>query len=198
MKEIIKTLMRLLSRLAVLPFVILYFFAGFLFSKDKTFQCYSQFFSLIPGLAGEYLRREFYRLTLKECSKDCCISFGTIFSTPDVVIGRRVYIGAYCLIGHSRIGDDALLASRVSILSGLHQHGMKYIHKPIRDQERKFEVVSVGEDCWLGEGAIIGAHVGAHSVIAAGSVVFEEVEPFSIMKGNPAALVRYRTEEVNL
>lgn len=192
MKDLLKAICRGIGRILILPLFLLYWVTKLFDKRDTHIAGYSQFLSLFPGLSGQYLRREFYRLTLRRCSKDCCISFGTIFSTNDVEIGKRVYIGAYSTIGHARIHDNVLLASRVSAISGFHQHDIRALNVPIRDQEGVFEVVTIEEDCWIGEGAVIGADIGKHSVIAAGSVVFKDVPPFSIMQGNPAQLVRDR------
>lgn len=181
-----------ICRVLAFPFYLLYLGFFLVIPKKKSFQGFSQLFSLAPGIIGEYLRREFYRLVLKSCSKDCCISFGTIFSTDDVEIGEGVYIGSYCVIGRSRIARNVLLSSRVSILSGIHQHNIESLEIPIKEQDAIYTLVSIGEDCWIGEGAIVGADVGAHSIIAAGSVILKEVDPFSIMLGNPGRLIRYR------
>jgi hypothetical protein len=50
----------------------------------------SQACSLIPGRPGDYLRGAFYRLTLRQCAADICISFGTLFSDPKTVIESKV------------------------------------------------------------------------------------------------------------
>lgn len=188
-------LCRGISRLCVFPVYLIYSITHLIFLKENIFQGYSQLFSLVPGIVGEYLRREFYRLTLKLCSPNCCISFGTIFSTNDVEIGENVYIGAYCIIGHARLEKNVLISSHVSIISGTQQHGIEKLNIPILKQKRKLKVVRIGEDCWIGEGAIISADVGKKSVVASGSVVFKKVLPFSIMMGNPARLVRRRGQK---
>jgi acetyltransferase-like isoleucine patch superfamily enzyme len=36
-----------------------------------------------------------------------------------------------------------------------------------------------------------------HSIIAAGSVVTKDVEPYAIVGGNPAKLIRYRTSDAS-
>lgn len=192
MLELAKGLFRTLARVAVLPLFLLYRLERIVISTDRAFQGYSQLLALIPGLLGEYLRREFYRLTLKHCSTTSCISFGTIFSTADVEIGERVYIGNYCIIGHARIGEDTLVASRVSITSGRKQHGIDRVDQPIREQPGIFEAVTIGRDCWIGEGAVVGVNVGPHAVVAAGSVVSKAVSEFEIVAGNPAVVIRTR------
>jgi virginiamycin A acetyltransferase len=52
----------------------------------------------------------------------------------------------------------------------------------------------VGNDVWIGREAVImpGVRVGHGSVIAAGAVVTGDVEPYTIVGGNPATLIRPR------
>ena len=56
--------------------------------------------------------------------------------------------------------------------------------------------ITIGNDVWIGSRVIIlpGVHVGDGSVIGAGSVVTKDVEPYSIVAGNPARLIRKRVE----
>jgi virginiamycin A acetyltransferase len=55
----------------------------------------------------------------------------------------------------------------------------------------------VGHDVWFGFGATImpGVHIGNGAIIASGSVVTKAVEPFAIVGGNPAEVIRYRFDE---
>ena len=195
MKNFIKYLLSVFCRLIAVFFYFLYRLEKQYLSNRRVFVGYSQFFSLFPGLFGEYLRREFYRLTLRSCSSDCCISFGTVFSTDDVEIGPGVYLGNYCVIGRASIGANTLLASRVSVISGFRQHGMRRVDLPMKEQAGEFSRVTLGEDCWIGEGAIVGADIGAHSVIAAGGVVVKEVESGVIVGGNPAKFIKSRDSQ---
>ena len=55
--------------------------------------------------------------------------------------------------------------------------------------------VSIGNDCWIGNGAIVMADVGNQCVIAAGAVVVDAVGDRSIVGGNPATLIRQRGKE---
>lgn len=54
--------------------------------------------------------------------------------------------------------------------------------------------VEIGNDVWIGVRVIIlpGVHVGDGAIIGAGSVVTRDVEPYSIVGGNPAKLIRKR------
>jgi len=57
--------------------------------------------------------------------------------------------------------------------------------------------VNVGNDVWLASGCTIlsGVTVGDGAVVAARSVVSRDVEPYSIVAGNPARHIRYRFEQ---
>ncbi len=191
-----KKLFRLLARIAVLSPYALYWTVARAGRPQRAFQAFSQLYSLIPGVTGEYLRREFYRLTLAACSEDCVISFGTIFSSPEAQIGKSVYIGAYCVLGKVRIGENTLIASRVSVCSGLRQHGISRTDVPIREQAGEFRAVTIGEDCWIGEGSVIAADIGGHAVVGLGSVVTRRVDAYAIVTGNPATVVKMREPEI--
>lgn len=180
----------------VLPFVGLYALLRLVARRrpDSLFQAFSQFFSLGPGLPGDYLRRAFYRLTIDSCAEECSIQFGTIFATSAVGIGYGVYLGANCNIGHCTIGDDTLLGSNVTILSGKRQHNFARLDVPIRFQGGDYRSVSIGRDVWIGNGAIVLEDVGDQAVVAAGAVVVKPVEARTIVGGNPATVIGHRKE----
>jgi acetyltransferase-like isoleucine patch superfamily enzyme len=54
--------------------------------------------------------------------------------------------------------------------------------------------IVVGDDVWIGANAIIcsGVTIGQGAIVAAGAVVVKDVEPYSIVGGNPAKLIKYR------
>ena len=61
---------------------------------------------------------------------------------------------------------------------------------------REFDIgaapITIGNDVWIGEGAIIpaGVKIGAGAIVAAGAVVTKSVAPGAIVAGNPASVVR--------
>ena len=66
---------------------------------------------------------------------------------------------------------------------------------PIVDQGYSHKGVNIGEDVYIGAGAIIleGTHVGEGSVIGAGSVVTKDVPPYTVVVGVPARIIGKRT-----
>src|SRR5664279_626447 len=86
------------------------------------FTFFSQLLSLGPGLPGDYLRAAYYKLTLRQCSIDARISFGTYFVRRESALGEFVAIGSYCVIGGAIIGPGTQIGSHVLIPGGRHQH----------------------------------------------------------------------------
>lgn len=194
MKSLAKTLLRFLAQLAVMPSVVLYFVLRLVFRSDTFITGWSQAFSLIPGSSGVYLRHAFYSWTLAGCGRDACVSFGTLFSHVNAVIGNTVYIGNYCSIGDVQIDDDVLIASHVSIMNGCRQHGIGRLDIPVREQIGVYEPVTIGRDTWIGERATIAASVGKHCVIGAGSLVLSPVPDYAVAVGVPARVIRDRRQ----
>jgi acetyltransferase-like isoleucine patch superfamily enzyme len=177
-----------LATLLTAPLVLAYRASAYLVPSraDGMFQGYSQLLSLWPGLSGEFLRRAFYRATVTRCAADTSIGFGTIFATREATLGSGVYIGAHGNIGHADIGDDVLIGSNVTILSGSRQHNFERLDVPIRHQGGTNSRVSIGRDAWIGNGAIVMRDVGEQAIVAAGAVVTQPVPPRCIVGGNPA------------
>lgn len=196
MKVLIKQLVEFTAFLTVLPAYGMYRLGAWLAGPDKAFPGWSETFSLLPGLTGQYLRRAFYSLTLERCGENACLSFGAIFSHSTASVGANVYVGSFCSLGAITLEDDVLIASNVSIMNGTQQHGTERIDIPIREQPGIFTPVTIGEGAWIGEGATVSADVGKHCVIGAGSVVTKPIPDYAIALGVPAKVVRFRNEDL--
>jgi virginiamycin A acetyltransferase len=192
MKAIAKVVAQGIALCLVLPAVFLHRVARCAVGPEKAFPGWSQAFALIPGLAGVYLRRAFYRLVLPRCELDCCLCFGTVFSHPTAEIGRNVYVGVYCCLGDITLEDDVLLGSHVSIINGGGQHAIDRLDLPIREQPGTWPRVTIGRDSWIGDRTVVLADVGRHCVIGAGSVVNRPIPDYAIAVGVPARIVRFR------
>jgi virginiamycin A acetyltransferase len=170
------------------PFSLLAAVERWLGAEQAVFTTFSQLLSLLPGPPGVLLRSAYYCCTLDACSWEVHIGFGTVFSRREASIGRRASTGAYCVIGHASIGARAMIGSRVSIPSGSRQH--LDADGRLTHHSNTYERVVLGEECWIGEGAIVMADVGARSIVSAGSVVAKAVDAGTLVGGNPARVIR--------
>lgn len=160
--------------------------------SSRTFPGWSQGMSLLPGMCGVYLRRAFYGQVLPQCGAGSVISFGTVFSHSAVQVGRSVYVGVYCCLGDVTLEDDVLIGSHVSIMNGSRQHGIGRLDIPVREQPGVWPRITIGEDSWIGDRAVVMANVGKHCVVGAGSVVTKPVPDYAIVVGVPAKIAGYR------
>jgi acetyltransferase-like isoleucine patch superfamily enzyme len=175
------------------PCYALYKLEANFIGERKAFGMMTQWVSLFPGLLGEWFRLAYLQWTTNSGLRGCCISFGTTFSDQRVQIGDGVYIGRGCDIGYADIGKNCVVGSGVHIISGLRQHGFEELGIPIKDQPGGYSKVTIDEDSWIGNGAIIAANIGRKCVIGAGSVVVKPVPDFSVAAGNPARVIRRRS-----
>ena len=55
----------------------------------------------------------------------------------------------------------------------------------------------MGNDAWIGQNVTIlpGVHIGDGAIIGANSVVGSDVEPYRIVAGNPAKVIRKRFDD---
>lgn len=192
MKNFMKTVFSLIIRILILPYFLSYKIKSQFIGEDRAFALLSQEFSVIPGLLGEFGRREMYRLTLNCCAPDCMVSHGTSFSHSDCEIGEGVYIGANCTIGKVDIGKNVLIGSNVDILSGKHQHSRESIDIPIKYQKGEFKKIKIDENTWIGNHSVIMDDIGKGCIVGAGSVVTNAISDYSVVAGNPAKVIKKR------
>lgn len=105
----------------------------------------------------------------------------------NLALGEQVYINAGCVVLDSapvRIGRRTMLGPAVHIYCADHAHGLE---ERRRGLERALPV-SIGEDVWIGGGAILlpGVTVGDGAIVGAGAVVTRHVAPGTRVAGNPA------------
>lgn len=112
-----------------------------------------------------------------------------------LILGNHSNIGPYNYIGCSgkiTIGNNVMLAPRVSIYA--ENHLFDHTHITIKEQGVKRMDVIIEDDCWIAANAVIlaGVTIGKGSVVAAGSVVNENIPPYSVVAGVPARVIKSR------
>jgi len=106
-----------------------------------------------------------------------------------ITVGERSAIGAFNVIlgqGGVRIGRDCLFGPHVTIVS--ENHIIENPDVPIREQGEERQSVHIGDDVWVGAGAVVlaGARIGDGAVVAAGAVVRGDIPALAIVGGVPA------------
>jgi virginiamycin A acetyltransferase len=157
---------------------------------ETVFSAWAQTFALVPGLAGVFLRRAFYRLTLDACGSSFSIGFGAMFSHRAASIEQDVYVGPYAILGSCRLGRGCLIGSRTSILSGGSLHTLDASGRWAPTDLNRLHRVDIAPYAWIGEASVIIADIGASAMVAAGSVVSSAVPAHTMVGGNPARFVR--------
>lgn len=117
---------------------------------------------------------------------------------PERGVTLRVEDGAYIgnfpritAVGEVVIGEEAMLSDRVYVSDTNHVY--EDVSQPIKRQGlRDGRRVEIGRGAWVGVGAAIvgNVRIGENAVVAANTVVRQDVADFTIVAGNPAQVVR--------
>jgi len=121
-----------------------------------------------------------------------------------VIMGEHSY-GVIQIIGkkgHVTVGKFCSIASQVTAILVGHRHDFitTYPFQAFWPKSKKLsghptiKNITIGNDVWIGQDVKLmgGINIGDGAVIGAGSVVRRSVEPYSIVIGNPAEIVKKR------
>lgn len=124
-------------------------------------------------------------------------------------IKKYTYISDHCWIIKTEIGGFCSIASNVMIGGG--KHPLSFVStSPVFYSKKNilktcFAVVDfeeyrrtvIGNDVWIGSNAFVkgGITIGNGAVIGAYSVVTKDVEPYCVVAGNPARVIKKRFDE---
>ena len=95
--------------------------------------------------------------------------------------------------GPVTIGRDVMMAPECVILTQNHCHDRTDIPM-IQQGNEEPRPVTIGDDVWIGRRVIVlpGVTIGGGSIISAGAVVTKDVEPYTIVGGVPAKIIKHR------
>ncbi len=115
-----------------------------------------------------------------------------------ILIMERVNVGKNCVFASASgiiIGASTIIAGNCFLGGGRYYHDR--LDQPIMDQGgySRGELV-VGENSWIGAGAIIldGVKLGKGVIVGAGAVVTKDAPDYAVLVGNPARILRIRGE----
>ncbi len=113
-----------------------------------------------------------------------------VWRPRNLVIGSRSLIGPGVHIynqGHIKIGDRAVVSQRAHLCASshdAHDPGFALVERPI----------ALGDACWVAAEAFVGPGVtiGEGALLGARAALFEDAEPLTIYRGNPALAIGRR------
>ena len=139
-------------------------------------------------------------------------------SWVDGFLGYGSYIGDECTI-FAKIGKYCSIGHKVTVLTGTHpsheyvstspvffslgkQNGTTYVktqkfkEKIYADEQHRYGAI-IGNDVWIGYNATImgGVVIGDGSIVASGALVKKDVDPYTIVAGQPAKVIGKRFSE---
>jgi maltose O-acetyltransferase len=112
----------------------------------------------------------------------------------NIYLGERVFFNFNCIVldvCRVTIGDFVLFGPAVQIYTAMHP-----MNAELRQKQEFGKPIEIGNDVWIGGGAIIcpGVQIGEKTVIGAGSVVTRNIPAGVFAAGNPCRVIREITE----
>lgn len=105
-------------------------------------------------------------------------------------IGDHVWIGENVWIdnlGSVKIGNNVCISQGALIMSGNHNYSKPGFDLMIKE-------ISIEDGAWLGAKSVVcqGVTIGSHAVLSVSSVASDNLDPYSIYRGNPAVKIKDR------
>jgi maltose O-acetyltransferase len=152
------------------------------------------------GQFARPIRAMLCRGLFKRSGRRINIEKGAYFGDgSDIEIGNDSGIGVNCEVyGPARIGSGVMMGPHVIVLTLNHRFDRCDIPM-YRQGHAEASPVTISDDVWIGTRVIIlpGVTIGRGAIIGAGAVVTKDVPEYAIVGGNPARVIRYRTETVD-
>lgn len=120
--------------------------------------------------------------------------------------GKHSFCGYDCEIFYCDIGSFCSIGNNVKIGGGMHPvewvstspvfyEGRDSVRAKFSEHKRiAVERTIIGHDVWIGQGAMIkqGVKIGTGAVVGMGSIVTKDVDPYKIVAGSPAKVIKDR------
>mgnify|MGYP006128577341 CR=1 FL=1 len=158
------------------------------------------FLNFFPDFyVGNRMRRLFYSFYFKNCGKNLIVNYNCHFEVPEnITLGNNCSFNRNCWVsggGGLIIGNNVIFGPNIIIHSANHNYENPLLL--IKEQGHTFKKVTLGDNIWIGAGAIIlpGVNIGSNSIIAAGAVVTKDIEKNSIFGGVPAKFIKNVIDE---
>lgn len=139
------------------------------------------------------IRVFFAKRIIEYCGENVNIEKGAIF-TQKLKIGDNSGVGIRCeMTGDITIGKDVMMGPEVIIYTQNHAFDRTDIPMMYQGGTEEKPVI-IDDDVWIGRRVIImgGVHVGKGSIIGAGAIVTKDIEPYSVVGGVPAKVIKKR------
>jgi len=161
---------------------------------ESPFRVWGRIRFLIHGSGSISIGKDFHAVSTRRRSFITLFSpcHLTVVGTAEIVLGDHVGLNGTTFVARKKIivGDNTMIGPNTIIVD----HDAHAAWPPSERWIRKgssAEII-IEPDVWIGMNCIIlkGVRIGIGSIIAAGSVVIEDVDPHSLYAGNPAKKVK--------
>ena len=138
-------------------------------------------------------RMKFLKKMFAEIGEGCYIEppLRTNFGGKHIHFGNNVYCNFGCTFvddTHIYVGNNVMFAPNVIVATAAHPLAPQLREKGLQYNKS----VHIGNNCWIGAGAIIlpGVTIGDNTVIGAGSVVTKNIPSNVVAVGNPCRVIK--------
>ena len=164
---------------------------------------YFAYYSYVSGIGWKimdlmppFVRYVIFKILLKKTGRHFYVDYGSFLRNMNKIsLGNGVFINRGCCffasyhISNAEIilGENVVVGPDVKFFGAGHDYNTLSLPDTAK-------TITVGNNVWIGGGATIlpGVTIGEGAVVGAGSVVARDVEPYSVVAGNPAKMINHR------